>query len=179
MTVADASHPAELTAFPRIEASYSFGIVPDSKGTSKQCLIISWAKLLHGYVAGDVVSFAVDGDIVSVDLSTSAIRRSPVHGESMTGQGSAIYYSTEVLLSRYCQDPQYGSIEVTKCADLASGYILACNIRLCRWGDEASRHCSVPERCARNPCANALCSAFPPHTRKSHASARTGSTFSS
>ncbi|RPB21806.1 hypothetical protein L211DRAFT_827739 [Terfezia boudieri ATCC MYA-4762] len=84
---------AGLTTFPRIHAPYSCETVLGSQGTSKECLTLSWAMLLNGYVPEDVVSFTVDGDAVSVDFSTGVIESSPADGKLACGKGSAVYYS--------------------------------------------------------------------------------------
>jgi len=52
--------------------------------------------LLHGYVPGDVVSFTVDGDVVSVDFSTGVVESSPADSKLTGGKGSAVYYSQMV-----------------------------------------------------------------------------------
>ncbi|KAF8420669.1 hypothetical protein EV426DRAFT_239732 [Tirmania nivea] len=96
MTVAGTSTTllgSGLTAFPRIQAPYSCQTVPDSEETSKECLTLSWAMLLHGYVPGDAVSFTVDGDAVSVDFSTGVVESSPADSKLSSGTGSAVYYS--------------------------------------------------------------------------------------
>lgn len=86
----------DLTVFPRIQAPYSYEAVPGSEAASKECLTLSWAILLHGYVSGDIVSFIVDGDAVSVDFSTGVVESSPADNKLTGGKGSAVYYSKMV-----------------------------------------------------------------------------------
>ncbi|KAF8444235.1 hypothetical protein BGX38DRAFT_1143770 [Terfezia claveryi] len=96
MSVANTSNillGAGLTTFPRIHAPYSCETVLGSQGISKECLTLSWAMLLNGYVPGDVVSFTVDGDSVSVDFNTGVIESSPADSKLACGKGSAVYYS--------------------------------------------------------------------------------------
>lgn len=52
--------------------------------------------LLHGYVPGDVVSFTIDGDVVSVDFSTGVVESSLADSKLTSGKGSAVYYSKMV-----------------------------------------------------------------------------------
>lgn len=101
MTTLNASNWAEgadLTAFPRIEAPYTSGIVPGSEGTSRECLVLSWAMLLRSYVAGDVVSFTVDTDVVTVNFISGVVERlsSSTGGIMIDRKGSAVYYSLMV-----------------------------------------------------------------------------------
>ena len=52
--------------------------------------------LLHGYVPGDLVSFTVDGDTVSVDFGTGVVESSPTDSKLTSTKGSAVYYSQMV-----------------------------------------------------------------------------------
>lgn len=87
-----------LTTFPRIESPYCICTVPDSAGTSKESLIHSWAMLLRGYQAGDVVSFMVDGQVVSVDFSNGRMDIFSLDTQLISKEGSAVYYNSVVCI---------------------------------------------------------------------------------
>lgn len=89
---------SRLTAFPRIESPYCICTVPDSAGASKESLIRSWAVLLRGYQAGDIVNFMVDGQVVSVDFNDGRMDVSPLDIQLINREGSAIYYNSVVCI---------------------------------------------------------------------------------
>ena len=86
----------QLTTFPRIESPYCICTVPDSAGTSKENLVRSWAVLLRGYRVEDVVSFMVDGKVISMDFSNGQMDISSLDTQVISGEGSAVYYNSVV-----------------------------------------------------------------------------------